>query len=77
MFKVLIADDEPKILHGLSQKIQKMGLDIQVAGLARDGVETYEMARALRPDILLLDICMPFMNGLDIMEKINALNLSM
>lgn len=77
MFKVLIADDEPKILKGLNQKVQKMGLGLEVVGLARDGRETYELAKSLRPDILLLDICMPFMNGLDMLEKLNDLNISM
>lgn len=70
MFKVLIADDEPKILHGLSSQIQKMDLNIGVCGLARDGIETLEMVMSLRPDILLLDICMPFCNGLEMLAKL-------
>lgn len=77
MFKVIIADDEPKILHGLSSQIQKMGLDIEVAGLARDGLEAYDMVKALRPDILLLDICMPFLSGLEMLEKQRDLQMRM
>lgn len=67
---MLIADDEPKILHGLSQQIQKMDLAIQLVGLARDGLETRDMIQAQRPDILLLDICMPFINGLEMLEEL-------
>jgi len=69
---MLIADDEPKILHGLSQQIQKMDLAIQLVGLARDGLETRDMIQAQRPDILLLDICMPFINGLEMLEELGA-----
>ena len=77
MLKLLIADDEPKILHGLCEQIRKMNLGIEVAGMARDGIEAYELAKALRPDILLLDICMPFLNGLEMLEKLRNLGLHM
>ena len=42
--------------------------DIRVVGEAKDGVEALDLARKLQPDVLLLDIAMPRMNGLDAVQ---------
>jgi two-component system, response regulator YesN len=70
MLKVLIADDEPKIRRGLKSSIDWNELDIEVVGEAEDGEIAFEMAKVLKPDILFVDICMPFIDGLELISKI-------
>jgi PAS domain S-box len=60
----LIADDHPVIRRGLRTLIESRP-DWKVCGEASDGVEAVEQAKSLRPDIILLDVTMPRMNGLD------------
>lgn len=64
-WKILIADDEPKIRRGLHAQIDRLGLPCAVCAEAEDGEIALEAAERLRPDILLVDINMPFINGLD------------
>ena len=70
MLKVLIADDEPKIRNGLFESVNWAELDMSVIGLAKDGEEAYKIACSEKPDICLVDICMPAINGLDLIEKL-------
>lgn len=70
MWKLLIADDEPKIRRGLKSQIAHMGLEIDIVGEADDGETALEQAELTRPDILLVDINMPFLNGLDFIERL-------
>jgi chemotaxis response regulator CheB len=46
--------------------------DMEVVGEAADGVETLRMARELRPDVVLLDIQMPRLDGLEVTERLMA-----
>jgi two-component system, NarL family, response regulator DegU len=64
MIRILIADDHDLIRNGLRQLIRTQA-DMEVAGEAVDGVEALEKARHLHPDVILLDIAMPRMNGLE------------
>ena len=69
-WKILIADDEPKIRRGLHAQIDRLNLEAEVICEAEDGEVALEAAERLRPDILLVDINMPFMNGLDFIAAI-------
>lgn len=60
--KVLLVDDHPLFLEGLQNLLTARG--IQVVGTARDGLEALAKARALRPDVVLMDIQMPNCDGL-------------
>jgi two-component system response regulator YesN len=71
MWKVLIADDEPKIRRGLRNALDWEGLELDIAGEAEDGEMALHMAKEIQPDIILVDICMPFLNGLQFIEQLN------
>jgi DNA-binding NarL/FixJ family response regulator len=67
---VLLVDDHRLLLEGLSNLLTAHG--IHVAGMARDGLEAVELARALKPDVILMDIWMPRCNGLEATRRIMA-----
>ncbi len=75
MIRVLIADDHHLVRKGIIELLRKAE-DIRVIGEAEDGVEAVELAGRLRPDVLIMDIGMPRMSGIQATEKILALNLS-
>lgn len=75
MWKVLIADDEPKIRQGLKNTIQTLALPLRVCAEARNGLEALDKAREQEPDILLVDICMPKLNGIRFLEEVKKLSL--
>ncbi len=68
MYRMLIADDEPKIRRGL-KKLKWQDLDIEVVGEAANGMEVLEKLDSLEPDIMLLDINMPMMSGLELIKE--------
>lgn len=70
-WRILIADDEPKIRAGLRNQIERMGLAAVVCGEAEDGELALELTERERPDIVLVDINMPFVNGLDFIRAIS------
>ncbi len=71
--KVLIADDHPVVREGLSAMLKKQP-DIEVVGEAENGRECVEKTRKLRPDIVLMDLRMPEMDGVEAMRQIAATN---
>lgn len=73
MLKVLIADDEEAIRKGLKKIITSADIGLNVIGEASDGEIALEMAEKLKPDIMLIDINMPFLNGLDFLNKVNRI----
>lgn len=68
-FKVLIADDERLIREGLSNLIDWDSLGFSVCCQAANGTEALDMIREHKPDLLLADIQMPHLNGLQLIEK--------
>ena len=67
--KVMIADDHSLIREGLKQLLELEG-DFQVIAEACDGIDCMEKLKEQIPDVLLLDINMPRMNGLEVLQKI-------
>ncbi len=68
--KVLIADDHAIIREGLRSLLENRG--IQVMDIAKNGREAVEKAIALKPDIVMMDISMPDLNGVEATAKIRA-----
>jgi DNA-binding NarL/FixJ family response regulator len=71
MTRILLADDHQLLIDGLRPLLDRQR-NLKVVAVARDGVEAVEMARKHRPDIILLDISMPRLNGRDAARKILA-----
>lgn len=69
--RVLIADDHPVVRIGLRNMLQADS-HIKVVAEAKDGVEALHMVRTLRPDILLLDLAMPKMPGLEALRELTS-----
>ena len=67
---VVVADDNERIISLLSDLL-KTDEDINVVGTAKNGQEAYDIIRKEKPDVVLLDIIMPKLDGLSVMEKIN------
>jgi len=72
VYKLLIADDEPKIRRGLS-KLKWEELGVEVVGEAENGKAALQLAKELSPDIMFVDICMPFIGGLELITQIKEI----
>lgn len=70
MLKMLIADDERVIRETISHLIDWNALGIQVTGLCRNGLEAYDMIQDEAPDIVLTDINMPGLSGLELIRRV-------
>ena len=68
--RILMADDHAIVLAGLRKLVEAEG---EVVGMVEDGRALVEAAQQLRPDIVLLDISMPLLNGLDAARQISKL----
>ncbi|WP_088286626.1 response regulator transcription factor [Ideonella sp. A 288] len=68
-YKVLIADDEPNIVISLEFLMKREGHQVSIA---RDGQAALETIRDFRPDLVLLDVMMPFKTGFEVLQAVRA-----
>lgn len=74
MIRVLIAEDHLMVRAGIRALLEKAG-DIHVMGEASNGQEAIEMTESLKPDVLIMDIMMPRLNGIQAAENIRDMKL--
>ena len=74
-FTLLIADDEAMILRGLADSIPWDSIGVKVVARAADGLSALHSLETLKPDIAIVDICMPLCDGLSLIEKAHAKGL--
>ena len=69
MIRVLLADDHQLLIDGLRPLLENQ-VNIEVVGVAKDGLKTLEFALKQKPNIILLDISMPKLNGIDAARRV-------
>ena len=67
--KVLVADDEIHIIHVVAIKLRNNGYEVIAAN---NGAEAYDLACSEQPDIIVTDYQMPFVTGIELIEKLRA-----
>ncbi len=67
--RIIIADDHTIVRHGLTKLLQQV-TDVEVIAQAQNGHATLELARELSPDIIVMDVGMPDLNGIDATQQI-------
>ncbi len=65
--RILLADDHQIVLDGLRSLLEA---DFELCGVVRDGLQLVEQARVLQPDVVVADISMPLLNGIDAVRKL-------
>jgi len=70
MMRILLADDHEIVLEGIRTILGRAGRDWEIIGEARNGKEAVEMVRTLNPDLVVLDVTMPIMSGLQAAKQI-------
>ena len=70
--RLLICDDQAIVCEGLRAILEGVG-DIEVVGVANTGVDAVELTRTMQPDLVLMDLKMPRMNGIQVTRAIRVL----
>jgi DNA-binding NarL/FixJ family response regulator len=71
VIRVLLADDHAVVRSGLTQLLATVE-DVEVVGAAADGAEAVELALAQRPDVVLMDLSMPVMDGIEAIRRVRG-----
>lgn len=72
--KLIIADDNKDFCQILKEYLQNED-DIEILGIAKDGIEALDLVSEKQPDLLILDIIMPHLDGLGVIEKLNTMDV--
>ena len=68
--KIVIADDNMEFVSTFARYLEAEN-DMEVIGTAKDGLEAYDLIIASKPDVVLLDVIMPHLDGIGVLEKLN------
>ena len=71
MYKVLLVDDEPLIREAISENTNWSELGYELIGTAKNGKEAIEVIKKSPPDLLLTDICMPYVDGVELTKYVH------
>ncbi|SPF52508.1 fragment of stage 0 sporulation protein A (part 1/2) [Candidatus Desulfosporosinus infrequens] len=69
--KIIVADDNRNLCQMLQNYLQDQE-DLSIVGVAYNGLEAWELIQTKEPDLIILDVVMPNMDGLSVLERINA-----
>lgn len=72
IYTVLLVDDEEEVIQVIMKKINWGGLGFSVIGYANNGVKALEMVEEFQPDVVMTDIKMPYMDGMELSNRIKA-----
>lgn len=72
--KIVLADDNKDFCQVLKEYLSNED-DIEILGIAKDGIEALDLVKRTQPDLLVLDIIMPHLDGLGVIEKLNAMDI--
>ena len=75
MLRVILADDEAVIVKGLKRLIDWKKMDAVIIGEAGNGKEALNLIREKKPDLVVSDISMPELDGLELLKEINRMGL--
>ncbi|QNU67160.1 response regulator [Ruminiclostridium herbifermentans] len=70
MFKVLIVDDEPMAIEAIKLAADWAELNVSICGECTNGMEALSLAKEIRPDLIITDIDMPVMNGIELVKRV-------
>ena len=70
-YKVILVDDEAEVIDVIEQKIAWNELGFEVVGSATNGVKALELVEKTQPDVVITDIKMPYMDGLELSKRLN------
>ncbi|WP_455538151.1 sporulation transcription factor Spo0A [Terrisporobacter sp.] len=72
--KIVLADDNKDFCQLLKEYLSNEE-DIEILGVAKDGIEALDLVQKTQPDLLVLDVIMPHLDGLGVIEKLNSMDL--
>ncbi|MDU4936610.1 MAG: sporulation transcription factor Spo0A [Peptostreptococcaceae bacterium] len=72
--KIVLADDNKDFCQVLKEYLSNED-DIEILGIAKDGIEALDLVKRTQPDLLVLDVIMPHLDGLGVIEKLNAMDI--
>lgn len=72
--KIVLADDNKDFCQVLKEYLSNED-DIEILGIAKDGIEALELVKSKQPDLLVLDVIMPHLDGLGVLENVNLIKL--
>lgn len=75
-YKVLLVDDEEEVMNVIERKVDWENLGFEVIGRAQNGVKALEVAEKTQPDVVITDIKMPYMDGLELARRLKEDNPS-
>lgn len=74
MISILLVEDHKLMLQGLRSLLEEQP-DFKIVGEAEDGAEGIQLAKQLKPDVVILDVMLPSMSGIDVAKEISSMNL--
>ncbi|MGL5692765.1 MAG: sporulation transcription factor Spo0A [Peptostreptococcaceae bacterium] len=72
--KIVLADDNKDFCQVLKEYLSNED-DIEILGIAKDGIEALDLVKRTQPDLLVLDVIMPHLDGLGVIEKLNVMDI--